>query len=136
MADSNTGLWATLAAAVPGLGALGWAIFKTTMGEEHPTPAVVISHQDSEDAKAESARALLDEAQKEWFDGMRSDLRDARADSTALRKDRDRGWDLARAWRDACREERHARNNLLQKCGENAAPPLPGLEDILGVKSL
>ena len=87
------------------------------------------------------ARSGLDDVQKEWFDGMRADLRDARAENDHVRKDRDliakdrdRGWDLARAWREVAKDERHTVNNLLQITGGKPIDPLPGLEDIEGKK--
>jgi hypothetical protein len=132
VADSNTGLWASLAAAIPGFGALGWAIFRTMEGQ-HQAHTIVLA-QETEEHAAESARAILDDAQKEWFDGMRQDLRDARTENAELRRDRNRGWDLARAWRELCRDERHARNSLLQMHSGDALPLLPALEEIEGKK--
>ena len=128
---NSTGLLATLtgfivtvgvaiAAAVKGY---GWVFDKTHTQDE------------VEEHTAEGARAALDDVQKEWFDGMRQDLRDARAENTMLRRDRDRGWDLARAWREMCRNERHERNNLLQRVGGEPPEQLPSLEDIEGKKS-
>ena len=134
MADggNSPGLWASLVAAIPGLGALGWAIFRQTEGG---TKHTVVVAQDAEEHSAESARAVLDDAQKEWFDGMRAERREVREEIALLRKDRDRGWDLARAWREISWRERHARNNLLQITGGSALDPLPGLEEIEGKKS-
>ena len=134
MTDSanNTGLWASIAAAIPGFGALGWAIFRQ-IDSSRQSQTLVIA-QESEEHKAEGARALLDDAQKEWFDGVRSDLRELRTENAVLRRDRDRGWDLARAWRELCREERHAGNNIRQKLGEPPPASLPGLEDVEGKK--
>jgi predicted nuclease with TOPRIM domain len=52
-----------------------------------------------------------------------------------LERDRDRGWDLARAWNDLAHRERHQGNNLRMQMGMEAPVPLPELEAIEGKKS-
>lgn len=141
-------IWQSMLAALGPLGIIGWAwkFWEKRSDDKKEKHRIDLLHEAEEDAAIARARSNLDDAQKEWFDGMRQELKDARAELkevrietrleiAALKKDRDQGWNLARGCYDLLVRERHARANLLQTQGmTDPLPPLPNLEDIEGRK--
>ena len=90
-------------------------------------------------AEHAQAQASLESRQAAWTDRQEEALERALQRIDALETDRDRGWDLARAWRARAQEIRQEFDALqrlvlaprgMRELAGHSRPPLPGLEEI------
>lgn len=133
--SENSTFWAVIIAAIPTSATIGAALARLAAANRR-TDA---EHREHGESAQISARAVLDAATKESIAGMLADLREARSETVAVReensrvrKDRDRGWDLARGWRAIARDQWWEINRLHERLGAPPDPPLLGLEEIEG----
>jgi hypothetical protein len=121
--------WSAAAAAVPTLGLAAAAIWKfyREWRAAHPSGE---SWQEREARSVERGRELLDRGTAAYLDRLERDVLRLEGECDDLRFDRDRGWNLARWWKNKADDQRHALVNALFAAGKfDPVPVLPGLED-------
>lgn len=106
-----------LVAAVPSLasGAFVWLQWRSKREDERDGRN--LSREDRRAQELDKLQATLSAETSRQIGELRQDLRDTRAELAETRRDRDRGWDLARWWHgaahDVCRQFRNLRHNAV-----------------------
>lgn len=135
MADpSPDGFWAIVAAAIPGLGLLGWELHKDASERRRDR---LRDHQEEEDeTQADGLQKVANESLIASNQQLRQDCADLRAERARLTQEIADVRKCAALWERRARridteahDLRHRFNNLAQIHGFDGWPKLPFLED-------
>lgn len=106
---------AILAAAVPSLASGSWIFWQWWAKRSDEKETRELTREERRAQELDKLQATLSAETSSRVTELRQDLRDLRAELTETRRDRDRGWDLARWWHgaahDLLRQFRHLRHN-------------------------
>jgi hypothetical protein len=125
---------ALLGAAVPSVISAVWIYIQHRAQRRDKQADRELTREQMRVKEMDQQQASFSSEQQRWFADLRQENRDLRADLTETRKDRDRGWDLARFWHaaahDILRAFRFLRHNALNMMQwmESARRLYPGLD--------
>lgn len=97
-----------LAAAIPSLGSAYWMWRQARVKEDESLQDRV----DRRSALLDNMQTSLSSEQAKWVTELRTENKDLRTELTEARRDRDRGWDLARYWHGTAHEVLREFRNL------------------------
>ncbi len=100
--------WVVAAAALPSAASGIWVVWRWWVERGDRRSEGMLSREERLTREVEQQRAALSREQADLFDRMREELARCQGRLSAVERERERGWDLARFWHQRAHELRHA----------------------------